>query len=90
MFRHMEGPIVMKEKKIKLLTINDAKAFVTEAMKCKFDIDVGYNHVVIDAKSILGVLSLDLRQVLSVRAHGADEAFEQYLDTLSVAEGLIA
>ena len=30
MFRHMEGPIVMKEKKIKLLTINDAKAFVTE------------------------------------------------------------
>lgn len=80
----------MKEKKIRLLTINDAKTFVTEAMKCKFDIDVGYNHVVIDAKSILGVLSLDLRQVLSVRAHGVDEAFEQYLDTVAAEEEMIA
>lgn len=80
----------MKEKKIRLLTINDAKTFVTEAMKCNFDIDVGYNHVVIDAKSILGVLSLDLRRVLSVRAHGVDEAFEQYLDTVAAEEEMIA
>jgi phosphocarrier protein HPr len=86
----MEGPTVMKVKKIKLLTINDAKAFVTEAMKCKFDIDVGYNHLVIDAKSILGVLSLDLRKVLDVRAHGVDEGFERYLESVAAEEELIA
>ena len=48
----------MKEKKIMLPTMAEAKRFVDEATKCDFDIDVFYNHVTIDAKSILGVLSL--------------------------------
>ena len=50
----------MKEKKIMLPTVEIAKKFVAEASKCDFDIDVFYNRVTIDAKSILGVLSLDL------------------------------
>ena len=50
----------MKEKKIMLPTIAEAKRFVEEATRCDFDIDVFYNRVTIDAKSILGVLSLDL------------------------------
>ena len=32
-----------------------------------FDIDVFYNRIIIDAKSILGVLSMDLTQVLTVQ-----------------------
>lgn len=47
----------MKEKKIMLPTIAEAKRFVEEATRCDFDIDVFYNRVTIDAKSILGVLS---------------------------------
>lgn len=43
---------IMKEKKIKLVSIADAKTFVTAAMKCDFDVDVFYNRVVIDGKSI--------------------------------------
>lgn len=78
----------MKEKKIKLVTIEEAKAFVTAAMKCDFDIDVYYNRVVIDAKSILGVLSLDLTRELTVRMYGGDAAFEEFLDT--VAPGKVA
>lgn len=49
----------MKEKKIMLPTIDEAKKFVEKAARCDFDIDVFYNRVTIDAKSILGVLSLD-------------------------------
>ena len=43
----------MKQRKIMLKTIEDAKKFVNASMKCDFDIDVFYNRVVIDAKSIL-------------------------------------
>lgn len=57
----------MKQKRILLPTIDDAKMFVAAATQCDFDIDVYYNRVVIDAKSILGVLSLDLRNVLTVQ-----------------------
>lgn len=73
----------MKQKRIKLSTIADAKKFVEEAGKCDFDIDVFYNRVVIDAKSILGVLSLDLTKVLTVQFNGDNKEFEEYLDSLS-------
>lgn len=73
----------MTEKKIKLPTVADAKAFVDEAGKCAFDIDIFYNRVVIDAKSILGVLSLDLTRVLTVRMYGESPELEAFLQTLS-------
>ena len=71
----------MKQKRIMLPTLDDAKEFVSVATKCDFDIDVFYNRVIIDAKSILGVLSLDLTRVLTVEFNGSDDAFEEYLDT---------
>lgn len=70
----------MKSKKIMLPTIMDAREFVEAATKCDFDIDVYYNRVTIDAKSILGVLSLDLTRVLTVEYNGDNEEFENYLD----------
>lgn len=73
----------MRERKIMLTTIKDAKAFVEASTKCDFDIDVFYNRVVIDAKSILGVLSLDLTKVLTVRMHGDSREYEKFLVTLS-------
>lgn len=80
----------MKERKIKLSTITEAKAFVTAAMKCDFDVDIYYNRIVVDAKSILGVLSLDLTKELHVRIHGENAEFEEYLDTVAVKNEQIA
>ena len=80
----------MKEKKIMLPTIAEAKRFVEEATRCDFDIDVFYNRVTIDAKSILGVLSLDLTRVLTVQYSGEDEAFEEYLDTITPEAATVA
>lgn len=77
--------ITMKQKKIRLTTINDAMEFVKRASRCDFDIDVFYNRVVIDAKSLLGVLSLDLTRVLTVSMNGRDAEFESYLDELKIA-----
>lgn len=74
----------MKQKRIKLATIAEAKEFVLAAGKCDFDIDVFYNRIVIDAKSILGVLSLDLRQILTVEYAGENEEFEKFLEQKAV------
>ena len=74
----------MKQKRILLPTIDDAKMFVAAATQCDFEIDVYYNRVVIDAKSILGVLSLDLRNVLTVQYDGENEAFEAFLEKMAV------
>ena len=72
----------MKQRKIMRPSIAAAKEFVQEASKCDFDINVFYNRVIIDAKSLLGVLSLDLTRVLTVEYNGESEEFEAYLDSL--------
>ena len=69
-----------KQRRIRLPTVADAKEFVSVASKCDFDIDVFYNRVIIDAKSILGVLSLDLTRVLTVSYSGENQEFEEFLD----------
>jgi phosphocarrier protein HPr len=74
----------MKQRRIMLTTVEEAKDFVTSAMKCDFDIDVFYNRVVIDAKSLLGVMSLDLTKVLTVEYDGENKGFEAFLDTVAV------
>ena len=50
------------------------------ANKCDFEVDVYYNRMIIDAKSILGVLSLDLSQPLTVEYTGHHAEWEEFLD----------
>ena len=70
----------MKQKRIMLGTVEDAKDFVAAETKCELDIDVFYNRVVIDAKSLLVVMSLDLTRVLTVEYSGENKEFEAFLD----------
>lgn len=72
------------DKEIRLNGIQDVKEFVIAAGKCDFDIDIFYNRVVIDAKSILGILSMDLNRVLTVRCYGTDEDFQKVVDKYAV------
>lgn len=71
---------MMKQRKILIPSIAEAKDFVFKAANCDFDINVFYNRVIIDAKSILGVLSLDLTRVLTVEYDGENKDFEEFLD----------
>ena len=50
-------------KKIRLNATEDVKEFVKAASKCDFDVDISYNRILIDAKSILGILSMDLKDI---------------------------
>ena len=81
---------MMREKRIMLPTVADAKEFVSAALKCDFDIDVFYNRVVIDAKSILGVLSLDLTRVLTVSYNGENQEFEEFLESKAADKSRVA
>ena len=75
----------MVERHIRLNETEDVKEFVNEAAKCDFDIDISYNRIIIDAKSILGVLSMDLTQVLTVQCHGESKEFNRTLQKFAVA-----
>ncbi|SER95222.1 HPr family phosphocarrier protein [Lachnobacterium bovis] len=73
------------KKMIRFADTNEVKEFVKAAGKCDFDIDVIYNRIVIDAKSILGVLALGINKDLTIGYHGNDENFESVLSDLSIA-----
>ena len=72
-------------QKIRLNATEDVKEFVQAASKCDFDVDISYNRVLIDAKSILGILSMDLTKVLTVTCHGEDREFNRFLQKYAVA-----
>lgn len=69
----------MKEVKIKLSSVQDAKDFVNLVGRCDFDIDLYYGHMMIDGKSLIGVLSMDLTRILVVKFEGENTEFEDFL-----------
>lgn len=68
-----------------MLRPEEVKEFVAAASKSSCDIDIFYNRYVVDAKSILGVLGLDLRKVLTVAVNGCDPDFEAYIGKFAIA-----
>ncbi|MCR5805925.1 MAG: HPr family phosphocarrier protein [Oscillospiraceae bacterium] len=74
----------MKKATIRLATINDVKNFVSKVSLCDFDVDLISGRYAVDAKSIMGIFSLDLEKPISLEAHtdDADEFFaaiKQYI-----------
>ena len=66
----------MKTTTIMLNTINDVKLFVNTVAKYDFDVDLVSGRYAIDAKSIMGIFSLDLSKQIQLEAHSDDcEAF---------------
>lgn len=74
----------MLERKIRLNAVNEVREFVKEAEKCEFDVDIFYNRMVIDAKSIIGVLSMDLTKPLTVKYSSEDAFFGKVLDRFAI------
>ena len=59
----------MKTANIRINTIEDVKNFVTTVTKCNYDVDIVSGRYAIDAKSIMGIFSLDLSKPLELRVH---------------------
>lgn len=73
----------MKHTLIRLNSPEAVQEFVSAAEKCSFDIDATYNHIIVDAKSFLGVLGLATNPI-SVCSHGEDAVFEKTLEKFAV------
>lgn len=58
--------------KIRLDTVNNAALFVAKCSEYKCDIDYSYDRYVIDAKSLMGVLSTGLEHTCMVEIHTDD------------------
>lgn len=54
---------------IKLSTIEDIRKFVEIVTRQDFDIDLSSGRYVVDAKSIMGIFSLDLMNSIQLTAH---------------------
>lgn len=63
------GGIFMTTVTISLQAINDVKEFVNIVMRFDFDVDLVSGRYAIDAKSIMGIFSLDLSKPIELHAH---------------------
>lgn len=66
----------MKSVKISLNSIDKVKAFVSEVTKFDSDFDLISGRYVIDAKSIMGIFSLDLSNPINLNIHNDAQAEE--------------
>lgn len=66
----------MKTVKISLNSIDAVKSFVNTVTKYDSDFDLVSGRYVIDAKSIMGIFSLDLSKAIELNIHAADNVDE--------------
>lgn len=73
----------MKTISISLNSIDKVKSFVNTITKFDHDFDLVSGRYVIDAKSIMGIFSLDLSQSIDLNVHAQDAALEEILTALA-------
>ena len=59
----------MKETQIKLSNVQDIRDFVKYVIMTDYEVDLVQGRYVIDAKSIMGIFSLDLLSPIALQAH---------------------
>ncbi len=64
----------MKEMKIVLGNIQDVREFVNIVVMVEYEVDLAQGRYLIDAKSIMGIFSLDLISPITVIAHSDNTA----------------
>lgn len=76
----------MKSYEIFLKTIIDVKNFVNAINDFDFDVDLVSGRYVVDAKSIMGIFSLDLSRPITLRVFADDvEQFEAAIKDFMLA-----
>ena len=71
----------MKTVMISLNSIDKVKSFVNDISRFDYDFDLVSGRYVIDAKSIMGIFSLDLSKPIELNIHAAEGA-DDVLETL--------
>lgn len=76
----------MITKNIMLEGINDVKEFVNIVSKYDFEADLRSGRYAVDAKSIMGIFSLDLTKeiVLEIHKETEDESVNNFLEAIKM------
>ena len=75
----------MKTVTINLGSIDKVKSFVNDITKFDSDFDLVSGRYVIDAKSIMGIFSLDLTKPIDLNIHG-DKEIDEIMEVLKKYE----
>ena len=67
---------------ITLSSINEVKSFVNAACSQMCDIDIISGRYVIDAKSIMGIFSIDLTKPVTVSVNGTEEEYKAFRELI--------
>ena len=68
---------------ISLNSIEKVKSFVNDLARFDADFDLVSGRYVIDAKSIMGIFSLDLSKPIDLNVHAEDSELEEIMETLA-------
>ncbi len=74
----------MKDKYIKIFGLNDLSNFVIEATKVKGDVLVYRGKFCVDAKSLMGMMSLNVYEGCRIEYPAEAEEFDKYLTQFEV------
>lgn len=80
-----KGVLNMYEMKIRLENMDHVREFIQAATTCSCDVDVRYNHIFLDGKSLLGVASAAASNVLIVDCPEPSESFCKVVNQFAVA-----
>ena len=73
----------MKTVNVSLNSIDKVKDFVNEVAKYNAEFDLVSGRYVIDAKSIMGIFSLDLSKPIELNIHSEEGNLNEILEKLS-------
>jgi hypothetical protein len=73
---------IMKTVQISLNSIDKVKSFVNDITKFDYDFDLVSGRYVIDAKSIMGIFSLDLSKPIDLNIH-AEENIDEVMAVIA-------
>lgn len=74
----------MKTVKIQLGSIDKVKAFVHKTTNYLGNLDLVSGRYVVDAKSIMGIFSIDLTKAIQLNVHGDNaEQIDSFIDSIS-------
>ncbi len=69
--------------KVSLDSIDKIKSFVNTVSAYPFDFDLASGRYIVDAKSIMGIFSLDLSEPIALNIHAAEEDAGELIEKLS-------
>ncbi len=72
----------MKSVQVYLNSIEKVNSFVNILTKFDNDFDLVSGRYVVDAKSIMGIFSLDLRELPTLNIHASDAEMDEILEAL--------